>query len=47
MRKPPNIAEEQIRADAAQLFHDLLTERSDIDAALAAAAHLPGNRGNA
>ena len=39
--------DEEIKADAAQMFHDLLTERSDIDAAFAAAGHLPGNRGKA
>lgn len=39
--------DEEIRADAAQLFHDLLTERSDIDAALTAGAHLPENKGKA
>src|SRR5205807_2097731 len=34
---------EETRADAARLFHELLAEGSDIDAAYAAAAHLPRN----
>ncbi len=34
---------EETRADVARLFHELLTEGSDIDAASAAAAHLPRN----
>lgn len=34
---------EESRADAAQLFHELLIEGSDIDAAFAAAAHLPSD----
>ena len=35
--------EEAIRADSARLFDDLLTDGSDIDAAYAAAAHIPAD----
>ena len=38
-----NDEEEAIRADSARLFDDLMGEGSDVDAAYAAAAHIPAD----